>query len=127
MNSLSPEQISKQEILAHLNVDVRALNKKILDSLPGQCHEYFSVDEELDYGGNTVSDLQPEILNAINRSAGLPLHYLEMKENPVIMCLCNMTREVCNGTKVIVHTLHNHLLDCEILTGPHRREPLPNA
>jgi ATP-dependent DNA helicase PIF1 len=34
------------------------------------------------------------------------------------MCLRNMTREVCNGTKLIVRTLHNHLLDCEILTDP---------
>jgi hypothetical protein len=66
MNSLSPEQLSKRAILAPLNVDIHALNKTILDSLPGQCHEYFSVDEELDYDRNTVSDLPPEILNAMN-------------------------------------------------------------
>jgi hypothetical protein len=34
------------------------------------------------------------------------------------MCLRNTTREVCNDTELIVHTVHNHLLDCEILTGP---------
>jgi hypothetical protein len=54
MNSLSPEQLSKRAILAPLNIDVRALNKTILDSLPGQCHEYFSLDEELDYDGETL-------------------------------------------------------------------------
>jgi hypothetical protein len=33
------------------------------------------------------------------------------------MCLCNLSSDICNGTKIQLTYLHNHLLEGIILTG----------
>ena len=117
INLLQPSQLSLRGILAPLNKDVWALNKQILELLNGSKREYLSYDEEIDEVGETVYDLPDDVLHEFTRR-GLPLHKLELKKNCVVMCLRNLSRNVCNGTKLSVKKLHENIIDCEILTGP---------
>ena len=116
-SSLSNEQIGKRTILAPLNSDVRELNSHILSLIPGSLCSYLSYDEEVDPNGDTIVDLPQESLHNIVRS-GMPLHNLELKENCIVMCIRNLTREVCNGTKLVVLKLRKNIIDCKIITGP---------
>ena len=90
-----------------------------LDKLRGQCKLYLSTDEELDGAGNVITDLPPEVLNNMYRP-GLPVHNLNLKVKALVMCMRNLSRDVCNGTKLQVQSLHQNLIDCLILTGPAR-------
>lgn len=46
------------------------------------------------------------------------MHELKLKPGCVVMCVRNLLKDVCNGTKLRVNVLHRHLIDCTILTGP---------
>ena len=116
---LTSEDLSSRAIISPLNINVRKINESILDRLRSDARDYFSTDDELDGEGNVINDLPMEVLNKMMRS-GLPPYQLRLKPKAVVMCLRNLTREVCNGTKLQVQVLHNHLIDCLILTGPSR-------
>ena len=60
-----------------------------------------------------------ELLN--EQSLGLPPHKLTLKEGFPVMLLRNMSGDqgLCNGTRLIVKRMHDHVLDCEIATGTH--------
>ena len=119
LNVLDHEQLSNFAILAPLNASVRDLNGMALDQLRGQPKLYLSTDDELDGAGNVITDLPPKVLNNMYRP-GLPVHNLTLKVKALVMCMRNMSREVCNGTKLQVQVLHQNLIDCTILTGPAR-------
>jgi ATP-dependent DNA helicase PIF1 len=85
--------------------------------LDGSVSVYLSADEEVDENDNHIEDVPIEVLNGMNRP-GLPDHELELKTNCVVMCIRNMTRDVCNGTNLLVTKTHQHLLDCLVLSGP---------
>eukprot|EP00980_Cylindrotheca_fusiformis_P001154 scaffold319_cov97-Cylindrotheca_fusiformis.AAC.14 len=118
INLLSPEDLATRAILSPLNRTVAEINSTILSQkLNAIQRTYYSIDSEMDNAGNIIDDLPPEILHKANRP-GMPLHELKLKEGAIVMCLRNMSREVCNGTKLQVLKFHNHLLDCKILVGP---------
>jgi hypothetical protein len=117
LNVLNHQQLSESAILAPLNASVRDLNGMALGQLRGDAKLYLSTDDELDGAGNVITDLPPEVLNNMYRP-GLPVHNLTLKVKALVMCMRNMSREVCNGTKLQVQKLHQNLIDCTILTGP---------
>ena len=119
INGLTAAQLSECAILAPLNASVRNLNTTALHQLRGQSKLYLSSDEELDGEGNVITDLPPEVLNNMQRP-GLPVHELKLKVKALVMCMRNLSRDVCNGTKLQVQNLHHNLIDCVILTGPAR-------
>ena len=119
LNALTPAHISESAILAPLNASVRDLNSTALDPLRGESKLYQSTGEELDGEGNVITDLPPEVLNNMYRP-GLPVHNLKLKVKALVMCMRNMSRDVRNGTKLQVQSLHQNLIDCLILTGPAR-------
>jgi ATP-dependent DNA helicase PIF1 len=123
INQLTSIELSERAILAPLNSDVRAINKMILSKCKGHIEAFLSYDEELDTDGEIVHDLPVEIRHDINRSS-LPLHHLQLKKGSVVMCLRNMSRKVCNGTKLIVEKLNKHIIDCKIMTGPGKNESI---
>ncbi|XP_057719453.1 uncharacterized protein LOC130933862 [Arachis stenosperma] len=59
----------------------------------------------------------PELLNSINCS-GLPLHKLILKVGVPVMLLRNIDQSsgLCNGTRLQVRKLGNHVIECEVLT-----------
>lgn len=59
-----------------------------------------------------------EYLNSIN-TAELPPHELKLKKNAIIMLLRNLdvSEGMCNGTRLIVTELCNHIIKAKILTG----------
>ena len=50
---------------------------------------------------------------------GMHPHKLRLKTGAIIMLLRNISLNegLCNGTRLIVHHLHHHSSDAEILTG----------
>ncbi|XP_016164517.1 uncharacterized protein LOC107607042 [Arachis ipaensis] len=59
-----------------------------------------------------------ELLNSINGS-GLPPHKLILKVGVPVMLLRNIDQSngLCNGTRLQVRNLRNHVIECEVLTG----------
>ena len=117
INDLSTTDLAERAILAPLNKDVADINDKILHRLRGNEVVYLSTDEELDPNGNLSYDIPSEVLNSTSRP-GLPPHKLILKPGCLVMCMRNLSREVCNGTKLQVQSCKQYLLDCKILTGP---------
>ena len=115
--ALAPEELNERTTLAPLNETVRALNQQIFERLSGRGRDCFSTDSELDANGDETEDVMPEVLHAQNRS-GFPLHKLSLKHDSIVMCLRNLSPGICNGTKLLVTNMRNHLIECLILTGP---------
>ncbi|XP_075487920.1 uncharacterized protein LOC142527090 [Primulina tabacum] len=61
----------------------------------------------------------PEFLNAI-RCSGVPNHELNLKVGTLVMLLRNIDHSfgLCNGTRLILTRLGNHVLEGKILTRP---------
>lgn len=123
-------------ILAPKNKDVDEVNDAALrlfplgadtPSSPAQ-RTYYSADsvKENDEGGGSteqtaLNNLYPsEVLNTFN-SGSLPKHKLELKKGCVAMILRNLNpREgLANGTRVVVMNMYDHLLEVQIVGGPH--------
>ncbi|XP_016172529.1 uncharacterized protein LOC107614916 [Arachis ipaensis] len=71
--------------------------------------------------GNMESQLDlygPELLNSINCS-GLPPHKLILKVGVPVMLLRNIDQSsgLCNGTRLQIRKLKNHVIECEVLTS----------
>lgn len=88
----------------------------MMDHLDGSLSVYLSANEEVDKNDNHFQHIPVEVINGRNQP-GLPDHELELKTNCVVMCICNMTRDVCNGAKLLVTRTHWHLIDCLILNS----------
>jgi len=57
-------------------------------------------------------------LNSLNES-GLPPHEMRLTRNCPVMLLRNLNPAMglCNGTRMMVKTMHKNHLECELLTG----------
>ena len=111
---------SECSILSAKNDDVDELNKRILDTFPGEERVYHSADsikETRDEDGNELM-YPTESLNSINVS-GLPLAKFALKEGCPVMILCNLNPQegVCNGTRGIVTRFGNHVIEVRIIGG----------
>jgi len=62
--------------------------------------------------------LLPEYLNTLSPSS-LPLYELRLRPNCVIMLIRNLSinEGLCNGIRLMIIELADHLLKCKILTG----------
>ena len=120
-------------ILAPRNVDVDEVNDAALRMFPLGAdtpvspaeRTYYSADmvkeQEDDNDGANSSNLYPvEFLNTLN-SGGLPKHKLDLKKGCIAMLLRNLNpREgLANGTRVVVLNMYNHLLEVQVVGGPH--------
>jgi hypothetical protein len=105
-------------ILTPKNDAVHLINSTVLQSMPGEVHTYLSADSMLDERHDTFNLYPNEFLNSLNTS-GLPLHELTLKEGAVAILLRNLDQEhgLCNGTRIIITALHNHIIQGVIITG----------
>jgi ATP-dependent DNA helicase PIF1 len=64
------------------------------------------------------STLTPEFLNSL-RTSGLPNHKITLKIGTPIMLMRNLDQSqgLCNGTRMIVTKLANHVIEARIMSG----------
>ncbi|XP_016206689.1 ATP-dependent DNA helicase PIF6-like [Arachis ipaensis] len=89
--------------------------------IPGGEKLYLSSDSICMDKGNMESQLDlygPELLNSINCS-GLPSYKLIFKVGVPVILLRNIDQSsgLCNGTRLQVRKLRNHVIECEVLMG----------
>ena len=100
---------------------VDQINNKLLEqvSTTGE-YTYKSIDTV-----KNVSDAvkyPPEFLNTIDLP-GLPPHKLHLKPGVPIMLLRNLEPpKLCNGTRMLVRKLRQHVIEAVILDGPFKKE-----
>lgn len=122
------EYLKERAILSTTNETVDALNEFIVSSIPGNTHEYFSCDKigKTPYSHESYDLLYHiEFLNSINGN-NFPQHRLCLKKGIPIMLLRNMNQSegLCNGTRLMITSLGNMIVEAEIMVGQHRGKKL---
>jgi ATP-dependent DNA helicase PIF1 len=115
------EYFADRTILCSCNDDVHELNKRILDSFPGDEKVYFSAGSiPTGEGNGDQGDLMypVEYLNTIQCS-GLPLSKLTLKIDCPVMVLCNIDplQGICIGTQGVVTRMQSCVIEIQLLTG----------
>ncbi|XP_016199472.1 ATP-dependent DNA helicase PIF1-like [Arachis ipaensis] len=100
---------------------VEEVNNHLMAIIPGGKKLYLSSDSICMDEENMESQLDlysPELLNSINCS-GLPPHKLILKVGVPVMLQRNINKfsGLCNGTRLQVRKLRNHVIEYEVLTG----------
>lgn len=115
----NPQTLAATVILATTNDTTLHLNDLIVNKLPGQSKTYLSADQAICDVEMEADNYPTEFLNSITPS-GMPPHQLILKTRAIIMLLRNLdiTKGLCNGTRLYIHRLHEYVLDAEIITGP---------
>jgi ATP-dependent DNA helicase PIF1 len=88
---------------------------------PGESKEYYSCDsiDRSDVNDCEIFEtLTPEFLNSL-RTSGLPNHKITLKIGTPIMLMRNLDQSegLCNGTRLIVTRLANHVIEAKIISG----------
>ena len=112
--------LMKRVILAPTHKDVNLINSLMTSRLPSHCHSktYFSADS-IQWEDDVNDNLFPvEFLNSLEVN-GLPPHNLTLTEGMPIILLRNLNKAIglCNGTRLIVHHLQDHVIEAEVITG----------
>ncbi|XP_073059568.1 uncharacterized protein [Primulina eburnea] len=105
-------------IITPKNVDVDNINQMLIINFPGEEKEYTSWDS---VEGDNHNLFQEKFLNSLCPS-GLPPHKIILKVGSPIMLLRNVAPELglCNGIRLICHSLGRNFIDAEIITGTHK-------
>ena len=113
-----PKSLANTVILTPTNDASLKINEQVLNKLPGQEKQYLSSDTAICDQEHEANNYTPEFLNSLTPS-GMPPHKLSLKVGAIIMLLRNLDirKGLCNGTRLIIHRLHERVLDAEILTG----------
>lgn len=115
----NPQHLSSTVILATTNDTTLHLNDLIISKLPGQSRTYLSTDQAICDVETEADNYPTEFLNSITPS-GMPPHQLILKTGAIIMLLRNLdiTKGLCNGTRLYIQHLHEYVLDAQIIMGP---------
>ncbi|XP_031095112.1 uncharacterized protein LOC115999399 [Ipomoea triloba] len=109
-------------ILAPTLQVVNEVNQYMSNLTQGEGKTYLSSDTtcKADGSSSVLSDVHtPEFLSTI-RASGLPNHSLTLKVGSPVMLMRNIdhTLGLCNGTRLVVTKLGNHVVEGSILAGP---------
>ena len=112
------QYFSQRVILAARNIDVDTINACVLRYLPGDSKRYFSIDTAFNDAGTVNDVISNEYLNTIT-IPGMPVHETVLKIGCPIILLRNLNpyEGLCNGTRLIVTTLSERVIEGQILTG----------
>jgi PIF1-like helicase len=118
---LHENYFSDRAILSPRNAYVQHVNDMVMDNIPGEEHEYLSIDSVENQEQHQRLMLPVEFLNTINVS-GLPIHRLKLKRGVPILLMRNINSEqgLCNGTRLRVENLTRNCIHAKILTGARR-------
>ncbi|CAK8569600.1 unnamed protein product [Lathyrus sativus] len=123
-NYHDPNFLQSRAILASTIEVTDEINQYITDLLPGEEKEYFSSDS-IDRSTATDFDafehLTAEFLNAL-KTSGLPNHSIKLKIGATIMLMRNLNQSegLCNGTRLTVTRVTNHVIEAGIISGKNR-------
>ena len=115
------EDLARRAILAPTNKDTLEMNIEIIDKLPGTLHVYNSADSITSEDPADEANYPPEFLHQQTPS-GMPPHRLPLKVGVIIMLLRNLNpkKGLCNGTRLVIKSLHNHFITAEIVSQCNR-------
>ncbi|XP_058741078.1 uncharacterized protein LOC131613424 [Vicia villosa] len=108
-------------ILASTIEVVDKINHYVLDLIRGEEKEYLSYDS-IDRTDTSYTEayevLTPEFLSKL-RTSSLPNHRIKLKVGTPIMLMRNLDQSdgLCNGTRLIVTRLANHVIEAKIISG----------
>lgn len=122
VRNLSVDELSKRVLLASTNSVALQINHQIMEKLDGDFNTYTSADEIIADGNDNSSELFPvEFLNEQTPS-GTPPHKLLLKVGAVVMLIRNLNKRkgLCNGTRMIIRSLHENFIRCEIISANHK-------
>ncbi|XP_045830712.1 ATP-dependent DNA helicase PIF1-like [Trifolium pratense] len=102
-----------------------SIDHRILYYVTGEQRDYLS-SNSVDM--SDVNDLgiyeaiTPEFLNSL-RTSGLPNHHIKLKIGTPIMLMRNLDQAegLCNGTRLIITKMADHVIEGKIMSGKHAR------
>ncbi|XP_031101798.1 uncharacterized protein LOC116005696 [Ipomoea triloba] len=102
---------------------VNAINQYMSDMHDAESRTYLSCDAVCTFeftNGILVDVHTPKFLNGI-RAFGIPNHSLTLKVGSSVMLLRNIyyPLRLCNGTRLVVTKLSEHVIEAKISTGDH--------
>ncbi|XP_061366776.1 uncharacterized protein LOC133309932 [Gastrolobium bilobum] len=120
-NILDPTFFKERALLTPKLSDVAMLNEHLMAVIPGEERTLLSSDKVLKQDGNSSledNEISPDILNTFSCS-GIPDHKLTLKVKVSVMLLRNIdqSRGLCNGTRLLITKLGNHVVEAIVLTG----------
>ena len=112
---------SGRAILAPKNDIVEQINCDLLKKIPtGNGYIYKSIDKVMD--PTEAVNYPAEFLHTIDLP-GLPPHNLHLKPGVPIMLLRNLEPpKLCNGTRLLVKNLQQHVIEAVILDGKYKKD-----
>ena len=113
------DELMTSGIFCPRNEDVWEINEICLNRLPGQSRTYLSYDRVEDQTNESTAPT--ELLNS-RRPAGFPDHNLRLKVGAPVMLLRNLQAGLVNGTRMIVRSMHDKVIECEIMVGARKGE-----
>eukprot|EP00794_Sanderia_malayensis_P014510 gene14510-biopygen11614 len=114
---LDPNTMSERCSLTPKNEFSHHINELILQRLPTPRKQYLSIDTVQTDDPEEAAAYPMEFLNA-QTPGGMPLHSLQLKVGTTIILLRNIepAKGLCNGTRLIVRDLKQHIITAEIIT-----------
>ena len=92
------------------------INDELIARMPGQVREYASADTVQDSDHNQF--YPSEFLNGLNCITGMPPHLLRLKIGMPVILLRNLRPPGhCNGTRYVIHTMHDNSIMLRAITG----------
>ncbi|XP_058751149.1 uncharacterized protein LOC131624180 [Vicia villosa] len=122
-NFTNPEFLQSRAILASTIEIVDEINDYITNLLPGDEKEFLSsdtIDRSEANENEAFEHLTQEFLSCL-KTSGLPNHCLKLKIDTTIMLIRNLDQleGLCNGTRLTVTRLANHVIEAKIISGTH--------
>ncbi|KAL6566649.1 hypothetical protein OROMI_015053 [Orobanche minor] len=118
----SSTYLNGRAILAPTLEDVRMVNEYMIGMNQSELKTYYSSDSTCgsdDCDSELLRDIHtPEFLNSISAS-GVPSHILNLKVGVPVMLMCNIDHSsgLCNGTRLIITRLGEHIIEARVLNG----------
>ena len=107
------KELASIDILSARNLDVEEINKRVVKLFDKTTKRiYTSVDSIKNFDNGDINEgLLPEHLNTLN-PANLPTHELRLRTNCVVILMRSLciNEGLCNGTRLLILELGNHLL-----------------
>ena len=115
-NFTEADWLSSRVILAPRNTVVDDINDHLSSKIPGEYRVYKSVDSVQDPDTN-ANLYQVEFLNSLSRIPGIAPHELKLKVGMPVMLMRNLSRDLANGTRMVIRELGSHVIKAEITQG----------